>query len=151
MSDLFEATPWLQGIAESKTERGGWVCVHGRILAGCATCAPAANVAEYRWRQDHPARAVDPPVPVRVEQCGTCRFYLAEECHYGPPAVHWLPEYDKRGNEEGLGPVSRWPDVETEDWCGKWKPERGPVPDLAQVNQRLVDTMKEPQPEEEDR
>jgi hypothetical protein len=75
--------------------------------------------------------------------CGSCKFFHAGDdsnsaCRYNPPTALVLTEYRQpvRASEAHIMspqpacppvavqsiPVSLWPHVTAEHWCGKWQP-----------------------------
>lgn len=58
------------------------------------------------------------------QQCGTCRYRIAEGCHLSPPFAQALPVTvdTLQGRQSGLQTVTIWPPVQESDWCGQWAP-----------------------------
>jgi hypothetical protein len=50
-------------------------------------------------------RFVDPAAPLTEQACGNCLFRRGDECREDSPVVD-----------------RSWPQINLNDWCGKWKP-----------------------------
>lgn len=59
------------------------------------------------------------------KSCLNCRFSQDRhglECHFGPPT--YIPGTYMPGRPEDddyRDPFSAWPEVDENDWCGKWQ------------------------------
>jgi hypothetical protein len=68
------------------------------------------------------------------ESCKSCRFCRSNECHKNPPGMTW-PIYESTGSDYHIGakwrintsqdPVSEWPPVKDDDWCGEYQRRSG--------------------------
>ena len=51
--------------------------------------------------------------------CESCKYHFGYSCHrYAPKPMIW---HSTSGDGFGESPVSLWPDVDSDDWCGEWK------------------------------
>ena len=63
--------------------------------------------------------------PKRKERCETCRYQMVGqqrwyECHRKEPQISITKECD----DEAIKPVSIWPTVSLNDWCGEYAPKK---------------------------
>ena len=61
----------------------------------------------------------------RKERCGTCHFLVVGqrefyECHRKGPQISIKKECD----DEGINPISIWPNVMISNWCGEYAPKK---------------------------
>lgn len=93
------------------------------LTVSCPTCfaqegAPCSALAAPRADDGQHERRHQ-KVYAALKLCGACRFFtpFSEQGHGPPP-----------GTCRVRGPVvsdaGRWPVVNPDDWCGKWKKER---------------------------
>ena len=63
----------------------------------------------------------DDPTMTDHPTCATCKFYKADlnECRRYPPTMMW-PDPKEH-------PVTRWPDMFDDDWCGEHHPASQPA------------------------
>ena len=52
--------------------------------------------------------------------CGNCKYFddQLEECHINPPVAVYSGKEDTLGR---LDVKTIWPEVSSDDWCGKWE------------------------------
>jgi hypothetical protein len=62
-----------------------------------------------------------------IQKCETCHFARRDKegdlnCHYGPPAVFLRIT----GPDDKFKPMSVFPLMDPDLWCGKWAPKGAP-------------------------
>jgi hypothetical protein len=56
------------------------------------------------------------------QACGNCRFVSEVPPLKNPNALAHCLRHAPQPTQNGRAPVSYWPIVEFDDWCGEWKP-----------------------------